>query len=271
MASETSPLVAYFWSGESLRSRSVGSRILSGTLAIPPAPPHLVADWNRDAAEQLALQPGDVEALSLPRARRRWPQYGQCVQAVAQWLHAQGMGGLLESGPGPAHSGALSELHRAPEMALMACRGAHYHHDGVQYGGFAFCNVFVGEDQGLDVHFPHAGVRIPLQRGTVVVFDTCQPHAVIPRGANAFDAADFPPERDCTSVFLTWELPVEAAQVAHALHIAHGVNPAAALNLHDAQLHLHGQAAQLCPQTGHWIGNFRYTASTVEESIKKGI
>jgi hypothetical protein len=65
----------------------------------------------------------------------------------------------------------------------MVCRGARYHHDGDQYGGAAFCNLFLSDDKGQDVHFPLLDLRVPLQRGTVLIFDTCQPHAVIPRAA----------------------------------------------------------------------------------------
>ena len=64
------------------------------------------------------------------------------------------------------------------ELALMACRGARYHHDGAQYGGAAFANLFLSEDRGLDLHLPLTGQRIPLTRGTAVGFDTGQPHAV---------------------------------------------------------------------------------------------
>ena len=104
----------------------------------------------------------------------------------------------------------------------MACRGARYHHDAEQYGNFAFCNLFLSEDKGLDLHFPNLNLRIPLARGTVVIFDTAQTHAVIPRGVSAshgFKASDFPPELDCSQVFLTWELPLAKPHVAEVLGI----------------------------------------------------
>ena len=113
-----SPLVAFFWSGDVLRSRSVGPSVLVGHLDLPAAPARLTADWERDIAQQLALEPGDVESLSLARARTRWPGYASCVQAMAQWMAAQG----------------LEEVLARSEVALMVCRGARYHHDSVQYG-----------------------------------------------------------------------------------------------------------------------------------------
>ncbi len=87
------------------------------------------------------------------------------------------------------------------DIALIACRGARYHHDGEQYGGLAFCNLFLSEDKGLDVHFPALDLRIPLRRGTVMIFDTCQPHGVIRRGSYGFDLADFPRTRIGHSYF----------------------------------------------------------------------
>ena len=141
----------------------------------------------------------------------RWPDYAVCVQAAADWTRTLGLHDVL------------ADIEIQSEIALMACRGARYHHDAQQYGGSAFCNLFLSKDKGLDLHFPDIGLRIPLTRGTVVIFDTAQPHAVIPRWASVshgFHASDFPPELDCSQVFLTWELPINNAYVAQALGIS---------------------------------------------------
>jgi hypothetical protein len=194
-------------------SRNVSNIVLSGTVDIPAPPARLLADWEREMMQQLNLEAGDVEALPLARARMRWPDYSACVQAVADWTRSLGLHDVL----------ANIEIQR--EIALMACRGARYHHDAEQYGGSAFCNLFLSEDKGLDLHFPNIGLRIPLVRGTAVVFDTAQPHAVITRrqgDADGFKASDFPPELDCSQVFLTWELPIDNAHVAQALGISFG-------------------------------------------------
>jgi hypothetical protein len=228
---------SYYWSGDVIRSRSVSDVVLSGTLDVPAPTARLQADWQRDIEVRLGLEPGDVESLPLPRARTRWPDYHHCVQAMADWTRALGLGDVLASS----------------EVALMACRGARYHHDGAQYGGAAFCNLFLSEDRGLDLHFASTGHRIPLVRGTAVVFDTGQPHAVIARDNNGFDPADFADERDFAQVFLTWELPIENAKVAQALHIAFDTYPAAALLLPDEQVQVNGAGASLCPETGRWM------------------
>jgi hypothetical protein len=197
----------------------------------------LLADWERDIAQQLDLQAGDVEEMPLARARMRWPDYKRCVQAASAWAGTMGLQDVLASS----------------DIALMACRGARYHHDGAQYSDAAFCNLFVSEDKGLDVHFPLTGQRIALVRGTVLVFDTCQPHAVIDRRSGGFDLADFPPERDCSQLFLTWELPIENASVAQALGIAFDTDTTTALALDEAQVQVNEAWPSVCAATGQWL------------------
>jgi hypothetical protein len=214
----------------------VSGVVLSGTVDVPAPPTRLVADWKREISFRLGLEHGDVEELPLTRARARWPNYKECVQAVSDWTQTIGLHDVLASS----------------DVALMACRGAKYHHDGAQYGGMAFCNLFLSEDRGLDVHFPATGHRIPLVRGTVLIFDTGQPHAVIARSSMGFDVADFPAEQDCTQVFLTWELPIENRLVAQALGIAFDTHTANALSMDEAQVWVNGVQRTVCPVSGRW-------------------
>jgi hypothetical protein len=185
-------------------NRSISPIILTTTLDIPTISTRLNADWERDIATQLYLATGDVEELPLARARLRWPDYKQCLEAMARWTQDVGLQDVLGTA----------------EIALMACRGASYHNDVELYGDSIFCNLFLSEDKGLDLHFPDVGLRIPLTRGTAVMFDTGQTHAVIKRSSIGFDEADFPSGSDCSLVFLTWELPIENPKVIHALQIA---------------------------------------------------
>ena len=232
-------LTSYFWSGEALRSRSVSDVVRHGTLAVPALPARLTADCDREISG-MGLKSGDVEVLPWARARARWPDYKQFAQAVSAWTRSLG----------------LSEVLAGSDTALMACNGARYHHDGAQYGAAAFCNLFLSEDKGLDLHFPSAGHRIPLCRGTAVVFDTAQPHAVIRRGSTGFKETDFAPGQDCTLLFLTWELPIEEASVARALQLAFDVDPVTAVQLHEEQVWLNdergGALASVCPDSGQW-------------------
>ncbi len=229
-------LISYFWNDDAIRSRTVSDAVLSGIVATPAPPAGLVADWERESLLHLGLEPGDVEVLPLARTRARWPDYKYCVQAVSDWMRA-----LL-----------LHDVLAFSEVALMVCRGARYHHDGGQYGGMAFCNLFLSEDKGLDLHFPRAGHRIPLSRGTVVVFDTAQPHAVIHRDSGGFHAADFGADQDCTQVFLSWELPIQNVGVGRALGITFDVDPSTSVTLNEEQVRLNGDRAAVCPDSGRW-------------------
>ena len=228
----------YFWSGDAIRSRSLSDIVLTGRVDIAAPSESLNAGWERETSLRLGLEPGDVETLSLARARSggRWPDYRRCVLAVSDWTRSVGLPGVLDG----------------CDVALMTCRGAKYHHDAEHYGASAFCNLFLSEDRGLDLHFPLADRRIPLTRGTVVVFDTGQPHAVVKRGSGRFDAADFPAERDCTQIFLTWELPIQNIGLRRALQIACDIDPATALSLDQEQVWRNGARVDVCPQSGRW-------------------
>ncbi|MFM0396198.1 hypothetical protein [Paraburkholderia phytofirmans] len=235
-ASMRDVLTSFFWSGDAIRSRSVSDIVLSGTLDVPAPPARVLADWDRETSSRMVLEPGDVEAMPLARTQVRWPDYTRCVRAMSEWTGALGLPDVLADSA----------------IALMACRGARYHHDGAQYGGAAFCNLFLSEDKGLDVHFPGTGHRIPLTRGTALIFDTGQPHGVIRRGSGGFNAADFAPDQDCTQIFLTWELPIEDVHVAQALEVAFDIASSISLHADEEQVCVNGEPATLCPETGRW-------------------
>ena len=227
------PLTSYFFSGDTIRSRSVGDAVHFGVLEVPVPSAQLIADWERDVL-RLGLEPGDVEELPLARTRARWSDYRRCVHAMDMWVRGLGLPDLLADS----------------SIALMACRGAKYHHDGAQYGSAVFCNLFLSEDKDLDLHFSCTGQRIPLSRGTAVIFDTGQPHAVIRRSGMGFNGTDFAPAEDCTQVFLSWELSIDDAKVASLLGITLDVDSATASQLTEAQVWCNGAAALVCPHTG---------------------
>mgnify|MGYP000865945564 CR=1 FL=1 len=227
---------AYFWSGDSIRSRTVSEVVLSAQLVLPALPTRLLADWQREVM-RLGLEAGDVEPLSLARSRARWPEYRQCLQAMKDWMDSIGLHGMLERS----------------ELALMACRGARYHHDAEQYGGSAFCNLFLSDDRGQDLHLPATGQRIPMRRGLAVIFDTAQPHAVIGRHSSGFAESDFSVEADCSQIFLSWELPIEQARLARALSVTFDITSKTAGQLDREQVWLNGAPASLCPEKGRWL------------------
>ena len=67
-------LTSYFWSGDTLRSRSVGSSIPTGTLEVPALSARLLADCEREIT-RLVLDPVYVEPLPLAPARPRMHAY----------------------------------------------------------------------------------------------------------------------------------------------------------------------------------------------------
>ena len=115
------------------------------------------------------------------------------------------------------------------------------------------CTLFLGADKGQDLHFAALDRRIPLTHGTLVLFDTAQPHAIIARGRAGFDPADFPPHGDCTQLFLTWELPAEHASVRRALQIALDIDTGTAAQCDEAQVRVNGVPGRVCPTTGRWL------------------
>lgn len=231
-------LTSFFWHGDTLRSRGVSHVVLSGTVDLPAVSARLLAEWDSEITHRLSLEPGVVEALPLARSRvrGRWPDYPRYVEAVVDWTHRMGLPDVLASS----------------DIALMACRGARYHHDAAQYGDAAFCNLFLTEDKALDLHFPMADLRIPLVRGTIVVFDTGQPHAVIPRGSSDFNGVDFPLGQDDSQVFLTWELAIENSHVSRALQVAFDTDSIAAARLTEPQVLLNGVPISVCTASGRW-------------------
>ncbi|RYZ12517.1 MAG: hypothetical protein EOO24_03060 [Comamonadaceae bacterium] len=226
------------------RCRTVGGRVQAGRIDLAPVPARLLIDWHRETIELNPLQVGDVEPLPLARAMARWPGYRSCVNAALGWMGSFGGDAVQPD----------------DELALMACRGARYHHDAHRYAGSAFFNVFVCEDLGLDLHFPYLDHRIPLTRGTVVLFDTGQPHGVIRRDAVGFDPAGFDDGVDRLQCFLTWELSIERSGLAAAL----GVNFLAVEE--PAELVPDGTASDV----GQPAGRLRLGPGTVEVCAESG-
>ncbi len=229
-------LTAIFRSGAAMCRRNVSAVVQSTVLDLPAPPAALEADWQREISLQMCLEPGDIETLSLARTRFRWPEFGHCIDAVERWIAERDLPQLLNSS----------------DMALMASRGTRYHHDGGQYGGSVFCNVFLSDDSGTDFHFPASGHRIALKRGTAVIFDPCQPHAIIRSGSPGFDAADFASAMR-PQVFLTWELPVEHDGIRKALGITLHADPGMSAQDEEERVLRNGLAVALCPATGTWL------------------
>jgi hypothetical protein len=53
-------------------------------------------------------------------------------------------------------------------------------------------------------------------------------------------------------MWLTWELPIEDAHVAHALRVAFDTAPSTSLQLDEEQVWQNGAPATVCPDSGRW-------------------
>jgi hypothetical protein len=70
---------------------------------------------------------------------------------------------------------------------LNACEGSTFHEDSQAYADEFFCIQWLEHTDPWDLVFPVSGVRIPLSRGTTVLFDPANVHGVVARGHAAFD------------------------------------------------------------------------------------
>ena len=229
-------LICHYRSDSGPRRRSLGRHTLSAILDLPKPTARLLADWQRECMQHLALQPGDVEVMPLARARARWNGFAACFQSVAHWMSQLGL---------PA-AALLSDV------SLMACRGAWFHHDVDPYGAAAFCNLFLTDDKGWDLHFPSTGERMNLAYGTAVLFDPSQPHGVVRRGTGRFEASTATADEDDVQVFLSWELPIEQSDLAQALGVVLDAAPLAPSG-NEPCVRWRGAPVSPCPETGRWL------------------
>jgi hypothetical protein len=86
-----------------------------------------------------------------------------------------------------------------------------------------------------------------------VIFDPVQPHGVIQRGSQSFSAAEFAPDQDFDQIFLTWELPIEDANLGSALKIVFDIAGSTSLQLKKEQVWFNGSPAVVCPESGRWL------------------
>ncbi|WP_146039499.1 MULTISPECIES: hypothetical protein [unclassified Variovorax] len=70
---------------------------------------------------------------------------------------------------------------------LNACEGSTFHEDSQAYGNEFFCIQWLEHTDPWDLVFPESGIRIPLSRGSTVLFDPANVHGVVGRGCSQFD------------------------------------------------------------------------------------
>lgn len=212
---------------EQLCSRRVRSDVWCGRLDV--APLERRPALSRSIARS-DLETGAVQVLWTSSLAGAWARHEHDIVRASGWLRDAGL----------AHDLGTTDAE------LMACCGAHFHHDANRYGGKAFCNLFLSEDQGQDVYFPATGQRIALQPGTIMVFDTGNPHGVVARGTSRFEPRDFPVEERCVQIFASWELPIRVFQSDFDKVDPADVHGVPGAWLDDAPM-------RVCPTTGRFL------------------
>lgn len=150
-------------------------------------------------------------------------------QAIDDWLMQHGLKGVP----------------RKQQAVSLACTGAVFHHDADSYTGEVFCVLWLSEDMGWDLYFPHIDRRIPLVYGTIVLFDSALPHGVVARGTKTFDPDTI---EYATGTFLSQDLLL-GRKIRQVLDIKK-VSRAGLRGY--AQLNRDGYRESLDEETGRW-------------------
>ena len=103
----------------------------------------------------------------------------------------------------------------ATRIDFLASRGAGFHNDVARH--FSRCLFWILAVDAVDVEFvlPHAGVRLPLAAGDLVVFDPALAHGLCrPADAGVAVEASFTNGAAGRQLFLTGEMPLDDAQWA---------------------------------------------------------
>ena len=151
------------------RYRTVSSVVISGKVTIPSLTQTELDNWSHQMASIGVFDKGDVAVLG---DYNETPLITPGLQdSIDSWLLKQGI--TRET----CTKGALP----------LACVGASFHHDGDSCPSQVFCIIWLAADTPWDLVFPFQNVRIPLEYGTIVLFDSAQPHGVVAAGATVFE------------------------------------------------------------------------------------
>jgi hypothetical protein len=213
--------------------RTISNVILQGRVAITPAQRTLTKNWTR-GMEEIGIDVGSVDGIGAARKRQSLDE--KFVNTVQEWLNEMN----LSSGQnGPLQASDAENVH--------ACRSANFHHDLDGFGEYCFCIVWLGKAAGLELCFPLLNKRIPLRPGTVVVFDSGQPHGVLLKGESLYAASVY--EDRPINLFLSIDLYALSPGVANSMDILVAAEPS------DGSIVL-AQSDNLMPEvdrtTGAW-------------------
>jgi hypothetical protein len=168
-------------------TRTISSTVISGRVSLPP-----LSDAENDKWSEHIGGVGFTEIGAIANFGEKTELITPVIQrAIDDWLWAQN----------------IRATRRYPAVPL-ACTGTGFHHDANDYYDQIFCVVWLSEDTPWDVYFPFIDKRIRLEYGAIFVFDSGQPHGVVPHGATKFDFDTFEYQ---TGVFASQDLVINRA------------------------------------------------------------
>lgn len=153
--------------------RTVSERIVVGRVPVPSTQERSTRRWRRKLSLQVK-DPGDIE-VPYASSVAKFPAANELLESVSSLVQEHGIPDFLEKG----------------DVTVVGCKGAYFHHDISGFSDSVFCIIWMEKARGLDLVFPDLGRRVPLEEGTVVLFDAAQPHAVLKAGKTRFDSNDF--------------------------------------------------------------------------------
>lgn len=168
-------------------SRSISNTVVSGRLDLAPLTSAHCDAWSELISRDV-LSAGDIINMSACDERHLQPE---SLNTLHNWITAHGVV--------PSQS----------KPCMFLTRGAGFHHDADSYPDEAFCVLWLAEDTKWDLLFPFTGHRIPLEYGTVVIFDSAQPHGLVLRGQSTFDRDLF--DLEPTGIFVSQDFDLTPA------------------------------------------------------------
>lgn len=118
------------------------------------------------------------------------------------------------------------------DACFIGTQGANFHLDiGCTSWHKKLFTVYALEDSDCELLFPNIGVRVPLDAGTLVVFDPAQPHGVVRKGGISLKKSLFSTEHQQT--FIGVNIPLDA-HTWSTLGVQTDLSPSQERDLHDA-------------------------------------
>jgi hypothetical protein len=204
-------------------SRTISAAVLSGKVDLAP-----MSEQQNDLWSEHVGGAGFMEMGGIANFGQKTGLVTPDVQlAIDTWLAAQGIRAVREH-----------------EALPLACTGAGFHHD-LDYKDEIFCVVWLSDDTPWDVYFPYIEKRIPLEYGTIFVFDSMQPHGVVPHGKSVFDASTF---EYGTGVFASQDLVINRTCRQRMGIEKYSCKGKRGMQVLDEEY----VRDNLCPETGAW-------------------